>query len=97
MASGLPIITTRRGGNAEVIDGTSAGVVIDDYRSAETFAGTIGGLLSDPEGMRTMARRARRVAEERFGWERVAADLWAVCREAAALPSGRRPRRSERE
>ena len=38
MAAGLPIITTNRGGNAEVIAGYGNGIVIDEYDSSDVMA-----------------------------------------------------------
>lgn len=78
MATGVPIVTTRRGGNAEVIDGTGCGVVIDQYRSPAAFSSVLSALLGDAPRLRDMGRRGREVAEQRFGWDRVARDLWRV-------------------
>lgn len=82
MACGLPLLTTRRGGNPEVVDGLGNGIVIDDWASPAAFARAINRVLDDPEGARRMAHRARALAEERFGWDRVARDLLAAFRDA---------------
>lgn len=82
MAAGLPIVTTRRGGNPEVIDGLGNGVVIDRYQDPEAFAAVFAELLGNPERLKAMGRTGRRVAEERFSWERVAGDLAAVLERA---------------
>lgn len=83
MACGLPIITTRRGGNAEVIDGLGNGLVVDDYANPAAFVRAVEQILADPAGARAMGRRARAVAEAHFGWDRVARDLLAACQAAA--------------
>lgn len=75
MASGLPIITTNRGGNAEVVEGLGNGIVIEDYKDCDVMAETISYLLDNPEEAATMGRRGRELALEKFSWERVAMEL----------------------
>lgn len=75
MAAGLPIITTNRGGNAEVVQGWGNGIIIDDYANADVFAEQILKLLNDPSAGLEMGRRGRALAEERYTWKRVADDL----------------------
>ncbi len=77
MAAGLPIITTNRGGNAEVVSGYGNGIVIDEYDNPEVMAEHIGNLLGNPKMSLDMGIAGRKLAEERFGWERVAADIFA--------------------
>ncbi|MEX2103902.1 MAG: glycosyltransferase, partial [Bacilli bacterium] len=48
MGAGLPIITTHRGGNAEVIKTGENGIVIEDYSNPQAWAATISYLLSNP-------------------------------------------------
>ncbi|HEX2945057.1 MAG TPA: glycosyltransferase family 4 protein [Clostridia bacterium] len=75
MAAGLPIITTNRGGNAEVVEGYGNGIVINEYSDPSAFASTITQLLDDPVSVREMGMAGRKLAEERFNWERVAAEV----------------------
>jgi spore coat protein SA len=75
MAAGLPIITTNRGGNAEVIEGYGNGIVINEYSDPLAFASTITKLLDDPDSARKMGMAGRKLAEERFNWKRVAAEV----------------------
>jgi spore coat protein SA len=75
MAAGLPIITTNRGGNAEVIEGYGNGIVINEYSDPLAFASTITKLLDDPDSARKMGMAGRKLAEEKFNWERVAAEV----------------------
>lgn len=49
MASGLPIITTNRGGNAEVLRDNETGIIIDDYSNPYTFCSKIRFLIENPE------------------------------------------------
>lgn len=86
MAAGAPIITTRRGGNAEVIDQGKTGIVLDDYRNPQAFADAIRSILSKPDKGLSMAKNARIIAEQNFGFQRVAQDLMAVYEETAKAP-----------
>jgi glycosyltransferase involved in cell wall biosynthesis len=78
MATGLPIITTDRGGNAEVIHHERNGLVIRDFSDPGAFAKAIIRVLSSPELAHQLGARTRRDAEEYFGWDRVARDLEEV-------------------
>lgn len=75
MAAGLPIVTTNRGGNAEVVSGMNNGIVIDDYKNPEAFMNSINYLLNNPDISLRMGKEGRRLTEERFNWKRVAEDL----------------------
>lgn len=75
MAAGLPIITTNRGGNAEVIEGFGNGILINEYNNPEVLAYNISHLLDHPEQALEMGRKGRKLAEEKFNWERVAAEV----------------------
>ncbi len=75
MASGLPIITTNRGGNAEVISGFSNGIVIDDYTNPEQFAYHINYILNSPHIAYEMGRSGRQLVEEYFNWKRVSEEI----------------------
>jgi spore coat protein SA len=75
MAAGLPIITTDKGGNAEVVRGTGNGIVISEYNQPQAFADAITYLLDQPSIALEMGKTGRKLAEEKYSWERVAADL----------------------
>ena len=78
MAAGLPIITTDRGGNPEVVQGQGNGVVVEDPANPRAFADAMLRLLGD-DGLRyQMGRRGRQLAEERYSWDRVATDIRSV-------------------
>lgn len=72
MAAGLPIITTNRGGNAEVVAGYGNGIVIDDYANAEILAKHILYVLNNEAEALRMGGNGRKLAEQKFSWERVA-------------------------
>lgn len=71
MAAGVPVIATRVGALAEVVEEPSTGLLVppDD---PPALADAIDRLLSDPQLRQRMSEDARRSAE-RFSWERVAA------------------------
>lgn len=75
MAAGLPIITTNRGGNAEVISHGENGLIINDYTNPDAFAEQIDYLLSNTSAAFEMGRTGRKLAEQKYCWERVAADI----------------------
>jgi len=78
MAAGLPIITTNRGGNPEVVRGRGNGFVVDDPESPAAFAKPIIRLLDDPALRQEMGRRGRTLAEAHFGWDRVIREIRQV-------------------
>lgn len=75
MGTGLPIITTNRGGNAEIIHHLDNGIVIDDYSNSEAFAEAILFLLSNMKEADAFARAGREFVESNFGFEHVAERL----------------------
>lgn len=75
MAAGIPIITTDRGGNAEVVKGKGNGIVISEYDQPQAFADAITYLLEQPDIAREMGKTGRRLAEEKYPWKRVAMEL----------------------
>ena len=78
MAAGLPIITTNRGGNAEVIETGVNGFVIDGYNRPEALTEKIIYLLEHEDISLDIGKNARKMAEEKYSWERVANELLAL-------------------
>jgi len=78
MACGLPIVTTDRGGNAEVVTDGHNGLLVRPWHSAEALAAAIQALLDDPDLRRRLGAAGRCMAEAGFGWERVARELLEV-------------------
>ena len=74
MAAGLPIITTNRGGNSEVVEGYGNGIVINDYKNPNMMAKHISYLLDNPDKALEMGMKGRKLAEEIYNWGRVAAE-----------------------
>lgn len=75
MAAGLPIITTNRGGNGEVVSGLNNGIIIEDYKNPDVFANSINYLLNNPAAAAQMGKNGRTLTEEKFNWKRVSEDL----------------------
>lgn len=75
MAAGLPIITTKRGGNAEVVEEEVNGLIVEDYNSPESMAKKITYLLENPEAAQEMGKAGRALSEEKYNWNRVAKQL----------------------
>ena len=66
MASGVPVISSRRGGIPEVVDDGVDGILMDDPRDVNSLARHIVALLEDADRRRQMGAAARRKAVERF-------------------------------
>ncbi|NLY74954.1 MAG: glycosyltransferase family 4 protein [Firmicutes bacterium] len=77
LASGLPIITTNRGGNPEVIR-TTEKLIVETPEDPKSFAEKIAVLLDDPLLCKQMGDEGRRLAEQMFGWTRVADEIREV-------------------
>lgn len=77
LASGLPIITTNRGGNPEVIR-TQNKLIIERPEDPKSFADKIAILLNDPSLCKKMGEEGRSLAEQMFGWPRVAKEILEV-------------------
>jgi spore coat protein SA len=76
MAAGLPIITTDRGGNAEVVEGFGNGVVMKDASNADEMARHILYLLNHEAEAAKMGYAGRKLAEQNFNWKRVAGEVF---------------------
>ncbi|MCL7747425.1 glycosyltransferase family 4 protein [Halalkalibacter alkaliphilus] len=78
MASGLPVITTKRGGNPEVITPNENGFVVEQPEDPKAFAELIIPLLSDPKLSKKLGLNGRKLVEEKFTWDRVISDISGV-------------------
>ncbi|HEY9721950.1 MAG TPA: glycosyltransferase family 4 protein [Oscillatoriaceae cyanobacterium] len=77
MAAGLPVVTTRQAGAAEVITEGGDGYLIDDPDDARAIAGRIDALFEDDDRRVAMGRAARKTAA-RYDWNYVAHETLAV-------------------
>lgn len=80
MGSSLPVVATRVGGNAELIEDGLSGRLVPPANS-EALAQALTGYFRDPALARRHARTARRVAEDRFSLDRMVTDYSAVYEE----------------
>jgi glycosyltransferase involved in cell wall biosynthesis len=80
-ACGLPLLTTRVNGVAELVGNGEAGWTLE--RSVEAFAGALREIAGDAERRRRMGRAARSRAEA-FTWEVSAASVLGLYRELLA-------------
>ena len=78
MAAGLPIVTTARGGNREVIDIGENGFVVENPEDPANFAEKISAILSNKSLMQSMGKRGRTLAVSRYNWPRVAEEIMGV-------------------
>ena len=86
MAAGLPIVTTARGGNAEVINPGENGFVIEDPEDPANFAEKIAEILSNKSLIENMGKRGRELAIRHYNWPRVAHDIMEVWEQTLQPP-----------
>jgi spore coat protein SA len=78
MAASLPIITTARGGNPEVIIEGGNGLLVQTPENPREFADKLSALFKDPGKMQQMGRTGRTMAEQKYGWKRVIQEILEV-------------------
>lgn len=74
MASGTPVVATRVGGMMEILEGEQAGLLVEPGNAA-AVAEAIVRLIDDDELRRRMGVAGRRMAAERYSWDRLAETL----------------------
>jgi glycosyltransferase involved in cell wall biosynthesis len=74
MASGLPVIASRAGGMASIVEDGKTGILVD-RGDVQGLAEASVALLTDNATLAGMRRASRQVAEARFGWEASAGRL----------------------
>ncbi|TGA98091.1 glycosyltransferase family 1 protein [Sporolactobacillus shoreae] len=78
MAAGIPIITTNRGGNSEVVTHKQNGLVLNNYQSSGAFADAIDFLFSNGYAAKMMAHNGRKQAASLHQFSQVAKRLESV-------------------
>jgi UDP-glucose:(heptosyl)LPS alpha-1,3-glucosyltransferase len=81
MACGLPVITSRTAGVAELIEDKVDGFLLDDPTDPVAIAQRVGEVLREPQRAAEMGRLARRRAEP-YSWDYVVRETEAVYRRA---------------
>jgi UDP-glucose:(heptosyl)LPS alpha-1,3-glucosyltransferase len=94
MASGLPVITSRKNGGAEIISHGSDGLILEDPEDVGTLAEWIRRLLEDAEFRCGLGANAARTARK-FTWENNAAEMKALFEEGRLVGSGWRAGRGK--
>ncbi|CAH0345487.1 glycosyltransferase family 4 protein [Bacillus sp. CECT 9360] len=85
MAAGLPIVTTARGGNPEVIMTNENGLIVDRPEDPDCFVEKISELLSNKSLMKRMGETGRKLAISRYSWDRVASEIMDVWEQAKQM------------
>ena len=80
MACGTPVLGTPGGGTPELLSQIDPALVLPDDH-AHSIADALPQWLGDRELLAELGRRARRIAVERYDWERVVDGLESVCAE----------------
>jgi UDP-glucose:(heptosyl)LPS alpha-1,3-glucosyltransferase len=83
MASGLPVITSRGAGAAELIEHGESGWLTADSWDSDQIAEGLRAVVADP-GLRQRMGAAARAKIEAYTWDRAAEQTLAVYREAVA-------------
>lgn len=91
MAAGLPIITTNRGGNAEVVKSLGNGIIIDKYNDPQQFVNKVDYLITHPDVAKSMGEKGRALVEGKFNFDRVARELVATYQGTLNSPLTRVP------
>ncbi|WP_118181637.1 glycosyltransferase family 4 protein [Paraburkholderia phosphatilytica] len=81
MAAGLPVVTARTAGGAEIIT-AECGIVLDDPDDPHALADAVARLADCSERCRAMGRAAGELAAQ-FGWARMAGQYLALYRQLA--------------
>ncbi|MDE1184319.1 glycosyltransferase family 4 protein [Paraburkholderia sp.] len=82
MAAGLPVVTARTAGGAEIIT-PECGIVLDDPDDPQALARAIATLADSDDKRRAMGVAANELAGD-FGWARMAEQYIALYRQIAA-------------
>jgi glycosyltransferase involved in cell wall biosynthesis len=72
MASGLPVIASKKGGMKEYITDNSNGIFISDNNPSEDIMNKIRLIMLDKELRERLGRAGRKSLEDRFSWGRIA-------------------------
>ncbi|MGF6368545.1 glycosyltransferase involved in cell wall biosynthesis [Paraburkholderia sp. RAU6.4a] len=93
MAAGLPVVTARTAGGAEIIT-PECGIVLDDPDDPQALARAVAQLAGDDGARHAMGKAASELATG-FGWARMAAQYIALYRQLAGQQENRRRSQTE--
>jgi UDP-glucose:(heptosyl)LPS alpha-1,3-glucosyltransferase len=83
MACGLPVVTSRFAGVADLIQSGENGFMLDDPDDSQALAQLLRGLIRDPERKGHIGESAAKTALE-WGWDRNAAAIYSLLQDAVA-------------
>lgn len=86
MFYGRPVIATRSGGPAEIIDQNQSGILVD-LEDVSGMAAAIDYLISHPDKRNAMAQKAYKRVREKFSYENTIGKLEKIYRSALKYPS----------
>ncbi len=75
MAAGVPLISTNRGGNREIVLHKFNGLLVEDYQSPSAFAAAVSDILSQPNVAQWLGKNARDMIERNFSFRHTAKRL----------------------
>ncbi len=84
MYYGRPVIATRSGGPAEIIDDNESGILVD-LRDTSAMANAIDYLINNPQKREQMAKLAYKRVREKFSFENTVGNLRKVYDEALQI------------
>ncbi len=87
MASGLPVIATRVGGNPDLIRDGETGILVD-AENAEQLAEAIKNVLGDKNRAQQLGEKARKTVEEMFSLPAIANQYISLYDELAGAENG---------
>jgi len=82
-ACGAPILASRTGGLAEVVEASHGALAGTPPQDPDRLAQAIRELLQDPDRRRRMGQEAQRFARQTYSWERTARGIVQVLRAGA--------------
>ncbi len=83
MASGLPVVATRTGGNPELVEGGRNGYLVPVADPA-ALADILAKMIADPSATRRMGAEGRRFVDEKFNWDRTVRQYLSIYDEVLA-------------
>jgi L-malate glycosyltransferase len=86
MFYGRPVIATRSGGPAEIIDQNQSGILVD-LEDVAGMAAAIDYLISHPDKRNAMAQKAYKSVREKFSYDNTVRKLGKIYRSALKFPS----------
>lgn len=84
MKAGVPIITTKAGGNPETIKDGQTGLLVD-YRNKEQWLKAIGSILDNPDLAEKLVKQAKEDLK-RFSWPKLVQETIKIFREVKGVP-----------